>query len=131
MDPITTAIVAALAAGVASGATEVGKKVVVDAYDTLKTAIKNKFGGDSDLVDAVDKLEKKPDSGGRKEVLQEEVAAAKADQDPEILKAAQDLIDQIKDQPGGEQHIQIAIGSYIAQADRGGTATVSVNQPKE
>jgi uncharacterized iron-regulated protein len=131
MDPITTAIVAALAAGVASGATEVGKKVIVDAYDTLKTALKNKFGADSDLVDAVDKLEKKPDSGGRKEVLQEEVAAAKADQDPEILKAAQDLIDQVKAQPGGEQHIQTAIGSYIAQADRGGTATVSVNQPKE
>jgi hypothetical protein len=131
MDPITTAIVAALAAGVAGGATEVGKKVVVDAYVTLKTALKNKFGGDGDLVDAVDKLEKKPDSGGRKEVLQEEVAAAKADQDPEILKAAQDLIDQIKAQPGGEQHIQTAIGNYIAQADRGGTATVSVNQPKE
>ncbi len=31
----------------------------------------------------------------------------------------------------GEQHIQIATGSYIAQASGGSTATVSVNQPKE
>ncbi|MBU0703466.1 MAG: hypothetical protein KKC18_06325, partial [Chloroflexi bacterium] len=31
----------------------------------------------------------------------------------------------------GEQHIQIATGSYIAQASDGSTATVSVNQPKE
>ena len=31
----------------------------------------------------------------------------------------------------GEQHIQIATGSYIAQASSGSTATVSVNQPKE
>jgi len=31
----------------------------------------------------------------------------------------------------GEQHVQIATGSYIAQASGGSTATVSVNQPKE
>ena len=35
MDPITAAIVAALSAGVASGAGEVGKKVIVDAYGAL------------------------------------------------------------------------------------------------
>jgi hypothetical protein len=31
----------------------------------------------------------------------------------------------------GEQHIQIATGSYIAQASGGSTATVSVNKPKD
>ena len=131
MDPVTMAIVAALAAGVAGGATEVGKKVVVDSYDALKAALKQKFGVSSDLAEAVEKLEKKPDSAGWKETLQEQVKATKADQDPDVLKAAQALLDQIKAQPSGEQHIQTAIGSYIAQADRGGTATVSVNQPKE
>ena len=131
MDPITTAIVAALAAGVASGAGEVGQKVIVDAYSALKAALKSKFGVDSDLVEAVDQLEKKPDSAGRQETLKEEVTAAKADQAPEILKAAQDLLDLIKAQPGGEQHVQTAIGSYIAQADRGGAASVSVNRPQD
>jgi len=36
-----------------------------------------------------------------------------------------------RDKARGEQHIQIATGSYIAQASGGSTATVSVNQPKE
>jgi len=131
MDPITTAIVAALTAGAVAGVTEVGKKAIAEGYEALKAALKKKFGAESDLVQAVDQLEKKPDSTGRTQTLQEEVAAAKAEQDPELVQAAQALLEQIKAQPGGEQHIQTAIGSYIAQADRGGTATVSVNQPKE
>jgi hypothetical protein len=126
MDPITTAIVAALAAGAASGATEIGKQALVDAYGALKAALKKKFGPDSDLADAMHKLEQKPDSAGRKALLQEEVAASQADQDADLLAAAQALLEQIKTRPGGEQHIQQATGSYIAQADRGGTATVTV-----
>ena len=38
---------------------------------------------------------------------------------------------EIQAQPGGQQHVQSAIGSYIAQADRGSTAQVHVNQPRE
>jgi hypothetical protein len=30
--------------------------------------------------------------------------------------------------PSAQQHIQSAIGSYIAQADRGGMAKVNVNR---
>jgi hypothetical protein len=132
MDPITTAIIAGVTAGVVGGTTEVGKKVIVDAYEALKAVLRQKCGLDSDLVEAVEKLEKKPDSAGRKETLKEEVEAAKADQDPDIVKAAQALLDQLKAQPGGEQHVQqIASGSYIAQASHGGTASVNVNQPKE
>lgn len=131
MDPVTTAIVAALATGVASGMTKFGESVIVDAYEALKTALKQKFGVDSNLAEAVNNLENKPDSAGRKETLREEVISAKADQDPDVLKAAQALLDQLKAQPDGEQHIQTAIGNYIAQADRGGVATVSVNQPQE
>lgn len=127
MDPITTAILAALAAGAA----DIGKKVIPDAYEGLKALIRRKFGSESELAQAVDKLEKNPNSAGRKETLREEVQTVKADQDPEILAAAQALLEQIKSQPGGEQHIQMAIGSYIAQADRGSTASVNVNKPEE
>lgn len=129
MDPITAAIVAAIATGATAGITEIGKKAITGAYDALKTALEKKFGPQSDLVEAVDKLEQKPDSTGRKQTLQEEIAAAKADHDPEILAAAQALLDQIKAQPGGERHIQQVIGSsYVAQADRGATATVRVTK---
>ena len=131
MDPVTTAILAALATGAAGSAPKIVEKVVVDAYDALKAILKRKFGDDSDVVKATTQLETKPESAGRQETLKEEIAAAKADLDPDIIKAAQALLDQIKAQPGGEQHIQNAIGSYIAQADRGGTAHVNVNQPKD
>jgi hypothetical protein len=45
MEPITTAIIAALTAGAASGLTEAAKKSISDAYSGLKTLIKKKFGG--------------------------------------------------------------------------------------
>jgi hypothetical protein len=132
MEPITfTAIVAALSAGVATGAGKVVENALVDAYQGLKATLKRKFGDDSDVVEAVDKLEQKPDSEARKALLQEEFQAAGVDEDIEIRQAAQKLRDLIKAQPGGEQHIQHAVGSYIAQADRGGTAEVRVHRPEE
>jgi hypothetical protein len=131
MDPITTAILAAITAGVAPGLTEVSKKAIVGAYDGLKALIRRKFGDESELAEAVDKLEQRPESAGRKETLKEEVEAANAEKAPEILAAAQALLEKIQAQPGGEQHIQTAIGSYIAQADRGGTASVNVTHPKD
>ena len=67
MDPISGAIVTALAAGVASGVGEAGKKLIMDVYTELKTAMRQKFGKDSKVVESVEKLERKPDS----EALQE------------------------------------------------------------
>jgi hypothetical protein len=131
MDPVTAAIsvaLAALATGAAKGVGEVGKKLVVDGYEGLKELVKRKFGADSKVAEAMDKLEKDPDSSGWKESLGKEVTRAGADKDPEIVAAAQALLEKIKALPGGEQHIQQAIGNYIAQADRGGTATVNVNR---
>jgi len=129
MEPITvTAIVAALSAGVAMGAGKVVENALVDAYQGLKAALKRKFGDDSEVVKAVDQLEQQPDSEGRKGMLQEEVEAVGADEDPDIRQAAQQLLELLKVQPGGEEHIQHARGSYIAQADRGSTATVDVNR---
>jgi hypothetical protein len=130
MDPITTAIIAAIAAGATAGVTESAKQAVVDAYEALKALLKKKFGGHSEVVKSVEGLETRPDSSSRKNVLQEEVTTAKADQDPDLIQAAQVLLDLIGAQPGGGQHIQNASGSYIAQADRGSTAQVQVNQPR-
>ncbi len=97
MDPITTAIVAALA--------NLSKDAIKDGYGALKVALQKKFGDQSDLVDAVDKLEKKPDSEGRKAILQEEFEIAKVNDDPDVIRLAQDLLDKIKEQPGGQQTI--------------------------
>lgn len=44
MEPVTTAIVAAIAAGVARGAGGVGEGLLGDAYAALKALLLRKFG---------------------------------------------------------------------------------------
>ncbi len=105
MDPITLAITSALG--------NLGVKVINDAYQALKAALQHKYGVDSDLVDAADKLEKKPDSESRKGMVQEEVAATKANEDSDILKAAEALIEAVKSQPGGEEAVQQIITQNV------------------
>ena len=99
MEPVTTAIVAAVSAGVAGGTKEVVGKAISDTYGRLKGVLQKKFGAASDLVEAVDRLEKKPDSSDRVQMVQKEAVASRANEIPEVLKAAQTLLDQIKDQP--------------------------------
>jgi hypothetical protein len=125
VDVIMSAIGAAVSAGAATGATEAGKKAIVDAYDGLKSLIKNRFGSNSEAAVALDKLEAKPDSEGRKQMLSEELESAGAASDPELVSAARTLTALIHALPTGEKHIQIAHGRGIAQADRGSTATVN------
>jgi hypothetical protein len=132
MEPITfTAIVAALSAGVATGAGKVVENTLVDAYRGLKATLKRKFGDDSEVVKAVDTVEEEPESNWRQGMLKEKLERAGADQDPEVRQAAEQLSELVKRQPGGEQHVQYARGSNIAQADRGSTATVNVDSSRE
>lgn len=92
MDLITTAIVAALSAGAVSGLTEVSKTAVTDAYHTLKDLLVKKFGTSSEVVQAIDQLEAKPESTDRQETLQEEMVAVNAEQDHEVLAAARHVL---------------------------------------
>lgn len=99
MDPITTAIMAALA--------NLTKDAIKDSYNALKCACKKKFGEKSDLVEAVDKLEKKPDSEARKGMLQEEIEVANAHKDTEIIHLAEILLEKIKEQSPEQKNITI------------------------
>jgi hypothetical protein len=92
MDPITSAIVTALAAGAVSGLTDSSKMAITDAYHTLKDLLARKFGVSSQVVQAIDHLETKPESVGRQETLQEEMIAVNAEQDHEVLAAARHLL---------------------------------------
>ncbi len=112
MDQITTAILAALAS--------LSKDTIKDSYNALKSALKKKFGDKSDLVDAVEKLEKKPDSEGRKATLQEEIEIAKVNDDPDIIRLAQDLLDKIREQPGGQQSINQTQTNTVSGVTVGG-----------
>jgi uncharacterized Zn ribbon protein len=129
MDPITTAILAAISAGVVSGTTDVAEQAVVDAYKKLKELLRNKFGAKSKVVKAVKELEANPNSEARKAVVQEELASAKASKDVDLLKAAQTLLKTLKVKSSGDQVLQIATGEQDIQIV-GERNTVTVNIPK-
>ncbi len=96
MDPISAAIITALS----MAAKDVLPTAAKDAYNGLKSLLTRKFGGDSDVVDAVKEVENEPEAEEYQELLQEEVKAAGLQQDEEIIKAVQALIEQMKDAPG-------------------------------
>jgi hypothetical protein len=119
MDAITLAIVTGLAIPLT-------KDALADAYAALKAALKKKLGDESDVVNAVEQLEKKPDSEGRKATLQEEVENAKVNDDPEIVKLAQDFLNQLKEQPGGQQVITQNISNVkYGATSNSGDASIS------
>lgn len=129
MDPITVAIVAALTAGATSGLTESAKDAIVDAFQALKGLISRKFGGKGAVVQSLAMLEEKPDSVGRQKMLEEEISGAQLQQHQDIAQAAQNLLNLVNAQQGGEQHVQHVIGNYNAVVQGSGNATVNVNQP--
>ncbi len=100
MDPVTAGILAAIAAG----ATQVGKSAIVDSYNALKKLISDKYRK-SQLPAAVNSLETMPDSKNRQGTVQEEIQITKADKDPDILKALENLAEALKASPEGQKVI--------------------------
>ena len=123
MDPITTSIVSAITAGVIAGAGESGKKLIVDAYAALKNAIKSKTGVGSDVVEALESVEKKPASKARQSVLAEEVTSAGLDKDPALLKLAQALGKALKEAGGNSYTATAGDNSVIVQGTGNAVAT--------
>ncbi len=101
MEPITTAIIAALSAGAATGLTEASKTAITDAYQRLKELLSKKFGASSEVVQAVNAVEVRPDSAGRQATLQEEIIAVHADQDADIQAATNSLLSLVQSQQAG------------------------------
>ncbi|MCK6629104.1 MAG: tetratricopeptide repeat protein [Anaerolineae bacterium] len=97
MDTITTAIITTLTARAANA--EVEQKPALEAYETLKSALRRKYGPASDVVEAVEMLEKQPTSTGRQTVLREEIAGAKAEQDPALRILAESLLEKLGPTP--------------------------------
>jgi hypothetical protein len=101
-------IIAAIVTGIAN----LSKDAIKDSYNAFKNYMKDKFGEESEVVKAVNEVERKPDSEGRKAILREEMKAAQADEDNDLLKLAQDLITQIKEQ-GKDTGTPISAENYV------------------
>ena len=98
MDPLTTAVLAAL--------TKLTEPAIKDAYEGLKALIVKKFGSKHEVTKAVESLEQKPESTGRRETLQEEATTAKVLDDRDIAAAVNTLLERLGKQPGGQQTVQ-------------------------
>ena len=129
MDPISTAILAAISAGVLTGATKIADQVISDGYLAIKQLLRRKFGTKSEIVKAVKALEAKPDSEARIGVLREEITTAKADQDAELLQAAQVLLEKLGFKPDNTNIKQVTIGDQNIQV-AGSKNSINMNIPK-
>ncbi|MDZ7994245.1 MAG: CHAT domain-containing protein [Nostoc sp. EfeVER01] len=96
-------IITALVAGAGAAAKDTAGTAVKDAYQGLKSLIKKKLEGDvlgQAMVDA------KPEEIKQAEgLLKDKITKAGADQDQEIVKVAQDLLEKLKEQPGEQEII--------------------------
>ena len=74
----------------------------------------------SDVVDAIDKLEKSPDRDDRKATVKTEIEIAKVNDDPEIRKLVQDLLDKLKEQPDGQEILTQTQTNTVSGVNVGG-----------
>ena len=117
MEPITTAIIAAVGAGLAN----VAETAIVDAYNGVKSAIVKRFGADSKLEKAIKNVEDDPESAGYKMNLDDQIAKTGADKDPDVLKAIKQLLDALEKSEGQRkgatgvslEHIKVAKSAII------------------
>ncbi|MDJ0801131.1 MAG: hypothetical protein QNJ51_30720 [Calothrix sp. MO_167.B12] len=99
MEPITQALLLSICGNFATDA-------IRTSYVALKKALTTKYGEDSDLIVAVNKLEQAPDRDDRKKTLEVEVELAKANNDSELLQLAHKLLDKVN-QPSGQVSITV------------------------
>ena len=126
MDPITTAIVAALPAL----ARDMVSSAVKDAYAGLKSLIAKKFGARSAVAKSVEDLEAHPKSQGRAKVLSEEVDKTDASSDAEILAAVNKLVGALSNagQATGGAKIDVKIsGGQVGVAGARNVTVGSMN----
>lgn len=110
MDPISI-IVTALVLGAAAGLKPTAEQAVKDAYAGLKALIERKFNRVNVAL-----VEEDPTSKTRQNVVKEDLEKVNADQDIDVIKAAQLLLDIVQVQASD---IAIAVGvnlEYIKAA---------------
>ena len=124
MDPITL-ILAALAAGAASGAKDVATDAIRDLYGGLKGLVHKKFQGDDVKEVALKQYEADPETW--KEPLKKALTDAGVDKDEEIQERAKALLDEIP--PGSEvsNYVNNIYGGQVVGLVQGSGNTTTIN----
>jgi hypothetical protein len=119
MDPITL-IVAALAAGAATGMGDTASQAIKDAYAGLKALIKRRFAGNAKAEETLADHEADPEKYGKP--MEKQVKESGVAEDPSVIEAAQRLMKLLD--PQGSAAGQYNVGSI--SADRGGIAAAHI-----
>ena len=114
------ALLAGRAAGVGRAAGGVAETGVIEAYGALRELLERKFGHDSAVMRAVREVEANPKYAWRVRALSDELVQKGAHQDPDLLRAAQDLTDKVRTQPGGADIIERVAADPPAVGTGGG-----------
>lgn len=117
MEPTTTLILTALAAGATAAAKDTASQAIKDGYAGLKSLIQKKFAGKAEAEMALTKHEEKPKVW--EEPLKDALAETAANQDEEIIQQARQLLTLINPQQAsqGKYNIQIGEGKGIVIGD--------------
>ncbi|GAB2510454.1 hypothetical protein [Nocardia heshunensis] len=91
LETVPEVVAQALAVGAVAGLQDTAKAAVVDAYQGLKGLVVGRYGQVN-----VAPVEERPESPHRRDELAEDLAAAGADGDTELLAAAQDLLAAVR-----------------------------------
>jgi hypothetical protein len=122
-------LLSALLGGIAASARNVASQAVEDSYGALKALLERKLGHRSETIEAITSLEAKPTSDGRKATLAEELRSANVSDDPDLREAVQQLQAALDKLPAEDKSVvQQAVGSYIAIASGGSSASVNVGR---
>jgi hypothetical protein len=90
MDPVTI-IVGAVVAGASAGVTDLVKDELTTAYRALRERLRARFGKGQLLDNAVDELERNPESTDSREVMELLLRKAGVDKDDELVALAEQV----------------------------------------
>lgn len=94
-DPLIASVIAAFTAGAVAAAQNVTSQALTDAYAGLKTWLVGRLGPDD-----VNRLERAPDSDGRRAVLAEELEQAGAASDADLKARTEALLAALQELQG-------------------------------
>ena len=110
MDPqaITTAILAAISAGLISGIKDSGQKLVEDSLNSLISKLLEKLGKDNKVSKAIEEVRQEPDFKPHETTLQARIEQSDIANDEELVAVIKKLQDALKSHPASLQQVNIS-----------------------
>jgi hypothetical protein len=103
---------------------------VTDAYAVLKKLLQDRYQHDKGVTFATEHVSEKPEEESRRKMLEAALTGAEADKDAELVKAAENVLAAVKEQPGGEEAVRTMVSQQVTGDGNifSGTGNVTVTR---